>query len=99
VGVFGLFALALSGFAAGAAESNKRLRFSDLKKPSGTAVLYHVDFGDPVRFAQVLNNITNHYAAYNNDPKSLANRRRHAQSGREVFPQWSQGIALGERDD
>ena len=70
-GVFGLFAVALSGFAAGAAESNKRLRFSDLKKPSGTAVLYHVDFGDPVRFAQVLNNITTHYAAYNNDPKSL----------------------------
>jgi hypothetical protein len=34
-GVFGLFTLALSGFAAGPAESNKRLRFSDLKSPRG----------------------------------------------------------------
>lgn len=71
-GVFGLLALALSGFAAGAAEGGKRLKFSDLKKSSaGTAVLYHVDFGDPVRFSQVLNNITNHFAAYNNDPKNV----------------------------
>jgi uncharacterized protein len=69
-GVFGLFALAASGVAAAAAEGNKHLKFSDLKKFAGTSVLYHVDFGEPARFGQVLNNITNHYAAYNNDPKS-----------------------------
>jgi intracellular sulfur oxidation DsrE/DsrF family protein len=70
-GVVGLLAFAVSGFAAAATESNKRLKFSDLKKFSGTAVLYHVDFGDSVRFAQVLNNITNHYAAYNNEARAL----------------------------
>jgi uncharacterized protein len=70
-GVFGLVALAASGLAAAAAEGGKHLRFSDLKKFPGTSVLYHVDFGDPARFAQVLNNITNHYAAYDNDSKKL----------------------------
>ena len=70
-GVFGLFALAASGVAAAAAEGNKHLRLSDLKKAAGSSVLYHVDFGEPARFAQVLNNITNHYAAYSNDPKKI----------------------------
>jgi intracellular sulfur oxidation DsrE/DsrF family protein len=69
-GMLGLFGLAASGFAAAAAEG-KHLTFSDLKKFSGTAVLYHVDFGEPARFAQVLNNITNHYGAYDNDPNSI----------------------------
>jgi len=72
-GIFGLFALAASGVAAAAAEgsSSKHLKLSDLKKSPATSVLYHVDFGEPARFAQVLNNITNHYAAYDNDPKKL----------------------------
>jgi intracellular sulfur oxidation DsrE/DsrF family protein len=72
-GVFGLFGLAASGFAAAAAAAaeGKHLKFSDLKKSPGMAVLYHVDFGEPARFAQVLNNITNHYAAYDNDPKKI----------------------------
>jgi intracellular sulfur oxidation DsrE/DsrF family protein len=69
-GVFGLFGLAASGFGAAAAEG-KHLKFSDLKKFPGMAVLYHVDFGEPARFAQVLNNITNHYGAYDNDPKKI----------------------------
>jgi len=70
VGIFGLFGLAASGFAAAAAEG-RHLKFTDLKKSTGTAVLYHVDFGEPARFAQVLNNITNHYGAYDNDPKRI----------------------------
>ena len=70
-GVFGLLAVATSGLSAAAADGSKHLRLSDLKPFSGTSVLYHVDFGEPARFAQVLNNITNHYAAYDNDPKKL----------------------------
>jgi len=70
VGMFSFFGLAASGFAAAAAES-KHLKFADLKKFAGTAVLYHVDFGESARFAQVLNNITNHFGAYDNDPKKV----------------------------
>ena len=49
-------------------------------KPGGAApgdegrrvfCLYHCDFGDPVRFSQVLTNIDNHYAAYGNDKERI----------------------------
>ena len=70
-GLFGLVALAASGLAASAGEGNRKLKFSDFKKFPGSAALYHVDFGDAIRFSQVLNNITNHFAAYNNDPSKL----------------------------
>ena len=47
------------------------LDLAQLKKGPGVSCLYHCDFGDPARFAQVLTNITNHYGAYENDPQKV----------------------------
>lgn len=35
-----------------------------IKKEADVACVYHCDFGDPARFAQFLNNISNHYSVY-----------------------------------
>jgi hypothetical protein len=43
----------------------------DLTKEADVACLYHCDFGDPARFSQMLVNISNHYAAYGNDPFAI----------------------------
>jgi len=39
-------------------------KLDDIKKEAATACLYHCDFGDAPRFAQMLNNISNHYSVY-----------------------------------
>src|SRR4051794_29114141 len=71
-GLLGLASLAtLAGLRPTWAAGNHELRFSDMKKAASTACLYHVDFGDPARFSQVLNNVTNHFAVYDNDPKKI----------------------------
>ncbi|MES2601371.1 MAG: DsrE family protein [Pseudomonadota bacterium] len=44
---------------------------ADLKKEGDVACLYHCDYGDNARFAQTLNNISNHYSAYGSDPFGL----------------------------
>ncbi len=51
---------ALLGLGAAAAKAGARpatLAPKDLKKETDIAVLYHCDFGDPQRFAQLLGNI------------------------------------------
>lgn len=47
------------------------LSMADLKKEADVACLYHCDYGDNARFAQTLNNISNHYSAYGADPFGL----------------------------
>lgn len=47
------------------------IALDDLKKEGEVAVLYHCDYGDVARFEQTLNNIANHYSAYNGDPFAL----------------------------
>lgn len=47
------------------------LSMKDLKKEADVACLYHCDYGDNARFAQTLNNISNHYSAYGADPFGL----------------------------
>ncbi len=42
-----------------------------LKKDTDIACLYHCDFGDPQRFSQMLQNINNHYSAYEFDTFKL----------------------------
>ena len=37
------------------------------KKETDIACLYHCDFGDPQRFSQMLQNMLNHYSAYEFD--------------------------------
>jgi intracellular sulfur oxidation DsrE/DsrF family protein len=45
-----------------------KLGFSEMKKDSDVACLYHCDFGDPKRFGQMLTNINNHLSVYEFDP-------------------------------
>jgi|SRR5215475_3564295 len=47
------------------------LAMKDLKKETEAACVYHCDFGDTMRFSQLLRNIGNHLAVYNNDPNVL----------------------------
>lgn len=53
---------ALSGTIAAARD----LSLADLKKEADVACLYHCDFGDPSRFLQMIQNISNHYSVYGN---------------------------------
>jgi intracellular sulfur oxidation DsrE/DsrF family protein len=47
------------------------LDVSKLKRDTDLACLYHCDFGDPGRFSQMLQNMLNHYSAYDFDPLKL----------------------------
>jgi intracellular sulfur oxidation DsrE/DsrF family protein len=40
------------------------IKTAEIKKDAEVACIYHCDFGEPARFAQMLNNISNHYAVY-----------------------------------
>jgi len=57
--------------AASAHAAPQALSMKDLKKEADVACLYHCDYGEPARFAQTLNNISNHYSAYGADPFGL----------------------------
>ncbi len=47
------------------------LDIGKLKKDTDIACLYHCDFGDHQRFSQMLQNILNHYSAYDFDSFKL----------------------------
>lgn len=47
------------------------LDLSTLKKEADIACIYHCDFGDPGRFSQMLQNMLNHYSAYEFDSFKL----------------------------
>lgn len=57
--------------AASAQAATPALNMQDLKKEADVACLYHCDYGDHPRFAQTLNNISNHYSVYGADPFGL----------------------------
>jgi len=57
--------------AASAQAATQALSMTDLKKEADIACLYHCDYGDNARFAQTLNNISNHYSAHGADPFGL----------------------------
>ena len=64
-------ALAASGAVLAVATSARAnptvLDLSKLKKETDIACLYHCDFGEPQRFSQLLQNMLNHYSAYEFD--------------------------------
>ncbi len=68
-------ALAASGAvvasARGAQSNPVALDLGKLKKETDIACLYHCDFGDPRRFSQMLQNMLNHYSAYEFDSFKL----------------------------
>ena len=47
------------------------LDLAAVKKDTDFACLYHCDFGDPRRFSQMLQNMLNHYSAYEFDSFKL----------------------------
>ena len=58
-----LGAMAVSGAtlaASRAAAAPDKLDLAALKKDTDVACIYHCDFGDPQRFAQLLTNMNNH---------------------------------------
>ncbi|MBM3599779.1 MAG: hypothetical protein FJX35_16325 [Alphaproteobacteria bacterium] len=59
-----LAAAGAAGVAARAAAGPVAVKPADIAKEAEVACLYHCDFGEPARFAQMLNNISNHYAVY-----------------------------------
>jgi intracellular sulfur oxidation DsrE/DsrF family protein len=44
---------------------------AEIKKETDIACLYHCDFSDPQRFSQMLQNMLNHYSAYDFDSFKL----------------------------
>jgi intracellular sulfur oxidation DsrE/DsrF family protein len=65
-----LGALAVSGAtlaASRAAAAPGKLDLAAMKKDTEIACLYHCDFGDPKRFAQMLTNMNNHLSVYEFD--------------------------------
>jgi uncharacterized protein len=60
-------AAAAAGAAALPAMAEPAMRkLADLRKEADVACLYHCDFGDPPRFVQMVQNISNHYSVYGN---------------------------------
>jgi intracellular sulfur oxidation DsrE/DsrF family protein len=66
-------ALAASGasLATTALAAPSLLDLNAVKKETDVACVYHCDFGDPQRFSQMLQNILNHYSAYEFDSFKL----------------------------
>jgi uncharacterized protein len=67
-------ALAASGAALAATSlkaAPQTLDLAAVKKDTDIACLYHCDFGDPQRFSQMLQNMLNHYSAYEFDTFKL----------------------------
>ena len=66
-------ALAASGasLAGAALAAPATLDLASVKKETDVACLYHCDFGDPQRFSAMLQNMNNHYSAYEFDSFKL----------------------------
>ena len=64
-------AMAASGAAlastAGVRANPALIDLAQIRKETDIACVYHCDFGDPQRFSQMLQNMLNHYAAYEFD--------------------------------
>lgn len=70
----GLILATATGLAAATAPAlaaPRHLSLAEISKEGDVACIYHCDFGDPARFSQMLNNISNHYSVYGSDPFAL----------------------------
>jgi len=59
------------GAAAVAQAEPKQLPIQSMKKTAQNATVYHCDFGDQQRFSAMLQNMNNHYSAYDFDTFKL----------------------------
>ena len=70
-GVIGALAASGASLATAALAAPSVLDLATVKKETDVACLYHCDFGDPQRFSQLLQNMLNHYSAYEFDSFKL----------------------------
>ena len=70
-GMIGALAASGASLATTALAAPALLDLNGVKKETDVACVYHCDFGDPRRFAQMLNNMNNHYSAYEFDAFKL----------------------------
>ena len=70
-GMIGALAASSASLATAALAAPALLDLNGVKKETDIACVYHCDFGDPRRFAQMLNNMNNHYSAYEFDAFKL----------------------------
>lgn len=70
-GMIGALAASGATLATNALAAPAALDLASIKKDTDVACLYHCDYGDPQRFAQTLNNMNNHYSAYEFDSFKL----------------------------
>ena len=66
-GMIGALAASGATLATTALAAPAALDMASIKKDTDIACLYHCDFGDPQRFSQMLQNMNNHYSAYEFD--------------------------------
>jgi intracellular sulfur oxidation DsrE/DsrF family protein len=66
-GMIGALAASGATLATSALAAPAALDMASIKKDTDIACLYHCDFGDPRRFSQMLQNMNNHYSAYEFD--------------------------------
>ena len=70
-GMIGALAASSASLVTTALAAPALLDLNGIKKETDVACVYHCDFGDPRRFAQMLNNMNNHYSAYEFDAFKL----------------------------
>ena len=70
-GMIGALAASGATLVTAAAAAPANLDLNAVKKETDFACLYHCDFGDPQRFSQMLQNMNNHYSAYEFDAFKL----------------------------
>ena len=70
-GMIGALAASGASLAGAALAAPTVLDLASVKKETDVACLYHCDFGDPQRFSAMLQNMNNHYSAYEFDSFKL----------------------------
>jgi intracellular sulfur oxidation DsrE/DsrF family protein len=66
-GMIGALAASGASLAGAAIAAPSALDLNTVKKETDVGCLYHCDFGDPQRFSAMLQNMNNHYSAYEFD--------------------------------
>src|SRR5437763_17123900 len=70
-GMIGALAASGATLAGSALAAPAMLDLATLKKDTDVACLYHCDYGDPQRFSAMLQNMNNHYSAFEFDSFKL----------------------------
>jgi intracellular sulfur oxidation DsrE/DsrF family protein len=70
-GMIGALAASGASLASAAIAAPGVLDLATVKKDTDVACLYHCDYGDPKRFSAMLQNMNNHYSAYDFDSFKL----------------------------